>query len=526
MIPENTSFNHYNIHEIQVSLIKPVLLAGLIFGFIGLMASLSRVFEFGWLPVMWIQSLAYLVIVLVFIFRNHLPLKIIFIVIISLFLIVGTTGLFYKGLLSSGIFWYVAVGITAMYILGNRAALIIMAIGLIIMLIIGTLYINGVISYNFDMQQYAKAPSTWILEFFSAVLIFSLIYASTYKLHYSFLASIKDANAKEQNLRHIINSTTDGITLLNNEGYILVANKSFGEMLGVENHKLIGHQITDFVEKDAMWVLQLTQTHLDEIQQTFKIHNIKGEELELEFNSKTIDYQNEDVVLTVVRNLSAEKKLQQDIMKAIIETEERERGNFAKELHDGVGPVLSTTRMYLDLLNEELHGDEQAELMSRLQESFEDALQSLKEISNNISPHVLKNFGLSSAIKNFIDKHNGLLGVQFHFNDNLQERLAENIETSLYRISIELINNTLKYAQANHVIIKLHKNQNNLNYTFTHDGSGFDYVKTIEQKKGMGLYNLVHRVRLIGGEIIIDTAPDKNLNIFITLELPEQNPPL
>jgi PAS domain S-box-containing protein len=468
---------------------------------------------------MGVHITTYMVIIALYLFRNRLPLQLKFMIIISLFLIIGTTGLISKGIMSNGIFWFIAVGITSMYLIGNRAALIIMAIGMAIMLLTGIFYVTGILTYNFDIKAYITSPYTWILEFFSSILIFALIYASTYRLHNSFLLAINDAKNKEQNLRYIINNTTDGITVLNKEGFILIANNSFGKIMGTPHHKLIGHNIEEYAGNHQLWLYQLRSDKYVGKSKFIKIKNQLNEELELEIESRLIHLNEEEVALMVVRNVSAQKKQQRELMAAIIETEERERSYFAKELHDGIGPILSTTRMYLDLLADDIKFETKPELMHRIQESVEEALQSIKEISNNISPHVLKNFGLASAIQNYSDKNLGLLGLSFHLKNNLKTRLPENIETTFYRISIELINNTLKYAKAKNVSIQLDEKTHTFSYFFTHDGTGFDYQKTIALKKGMGLFNLVQRIISIGGEIFIDTAPDKNLEIFITLEL-------
>ena len=94
--------------------------------------------------------------------------------------------------------------------------------------------------------------------------------------------------------------------------------------------------------------------------------------------------------------------------------------------------------------------------------TIDEAINGIKEISNNLSPHILHNFGFVAAIKTFIDKLKGLRKINIKFKYNTDERFDEKIEITLYRILIELINNTFKHADASTVLIKFVNNNNEI----------------------------------------------------------------
>jgi len=97
--------------------------------------------------------------------------------------------------------------------------------------------------------------------------------------------------------------------------------------------------------------------------------------------------------------------------------------------------------------------------------------------------------------------------------------LKESIEISLYRITIELINNTFKYASSKNIFISLLKEKDLVTYTFEHDGKGFNYKETLSKKMGMGLFNIEQRVSVLKGHFNINTSESSNLKLIITFNI-------
>lgn len=202
---------------------------------------------------------------------------------------------------------------------------------------------------------------------------------------------------------------------------------------------------------------------------------------------------------------------------AQVNAEEKERERFANELHDGIGPLQSTLKIYLHDIDTASSRDDQHGSIVKSGEIINKVISCAKEISNNISPHVLRNFGLIQAIKGFIDKLAIKPGIQFYLKSNLETRIADIIETTLYRITNELINNALKHADAKNVKISINISENLINYNYTDDGKGFDFEKLKSKNKGLGLQNIKSRVYAIGGQFHYVSSPNNGVEVSIVL---------
>ena len=209
------------------------------------------------------------------------------------------------------------------------------------------------------------------------------------------------------------------------------------------------------------------------------------------------------------------------ILNAIIETEEKERRRFAKDLHDGLGPLLSTVKMAVSSLSQAEHNSKNAEIIHNTDLVITEAIRSLKEISDNISPHVLDNFGLSSAIKIFASKINATRTINIVFNSNMEnERLEYNTEVILYRVVCELINNTIKHAKAKNLNITLTRHKNHITLIYTDDGVGFDVNHVLGgQNEGMGYSNIMTRIKSIKGSINIESETEKGTKVIILVNI-------
>jgi signal transduction histidine kinase len=215
------------------------------------------------------------------------------------------------------------------------------------------------------------------------------------------------------------------------------------------------------------------------------------------------------------------KHSERRILNAIIRTEERERQRFANELHDGLGPIMSTIKMSLSALSKRDLDEHGKAIADNLENVIDEGITEIKEISNNLSPHILNNFGLASALSAFINKINYAGSIHIDFSSNLaHERFGSNVESVLYRACCELINNTLKHAEAKNIKLKVSKTKDLLVLHYSDDGKGFEYDEVKQSESfGMGYYNIHSRLRSINGQIDIDTAEGKGFTADIYVKL-------
>ncbi len=229
-----------------------------------------------------------------------------------------------------------------------------------------------------------------------------------------------------------------------------------------------------------------------------------------------------ELFYTLSRAEREHRRSERRLMRAIIQTEERERRRFAKDLHDGLGPLLSTARMTLSALLQHERDDHSKQVLESASNVINEAVESIKEISNNLSPHVLTNFGLASAIKNFVFKVSQSKSINISFDTVLTDadRFDSNIETVMYRATCEMINNTIKHANATEVNISLEKIQRTIVIKYDDNGKGFDSEKTVmEPNSGMGLSNIASRMNSINGMFVYNSAPGDGFHAVIKVKI-------
>lgn len=204
------------------------------------------------------------------------------------------------------------------------------------------------------------------------------------------------------------------------------------------------------------------------------------------------------------------------ILNTVLRTEEKERLRFSKDLHDGLGPLLSSAKMSVSALSAG-NGDERSrEILQNASYVIDEAIRSLREISVNLSPHILNDFGLSRAISNFINKL-PRSGMQILFSTNLRgERFDMDIEVILYRVVCELINNSLKHSGATEASISLVRVGSLIRLDYRDNGRGFD---TGESQAGMGIANIHSRVSSLKGECALESRPGHGMKAIIEVPI-------
>jgi signal transduction histidine kinase len=212
-----------------------------------------------------------------------------------------------------------------------------------------------------------------------------------------------------------------------------------------------------------------------------------------------------------------EKKL----LTSVIDAEERERKRFAKDLHDGLGPLLSSIKLSISSLNAQTSENQRQKVIASVDVAVNEAIRSIKEISDNLSPHVLTNFGITKALRNFVNKMQLAGKIKMVLDIQLpDERYSESIEIVIYRVACELITNTYKHSGARNARLELWKENGTLFLNYFDDGKGFNVkrLKEADGSPGMGCYNICSRVESLKGEVVFDEECAKG--IFVSVKVP------
>jgi len=214
------------------------------------------------------------------------------------------------------------------------------------------------------------------------------------------------------------------------------------------------------------------------------------------------------------------KQNEAKILAAIIETEENERQFFAKELHDGLGPLLSSVKMAISASASNTKEEESRKIIFNAEKLINESINSLKEISNKLSPHILNNFGLLKAVKSFVGKLPFSGQPKFNIKSNIEnQRFPYTTEVVMYRIISELIVNSLKHANARNIYVDLFIEGKSLQLKYIDDGIGFDMNKPEYERKGMGYSNIISRIKSLNGTVDFFTKPGEGLRVEVEINV-------
>jgi PAS domain S-box-containing protein len=336
----------------------------------------------------------------------------------------------------------------------------------------------------------------------------------------AILRNISERKVTEQKLilseeknRNIFNSTSDIIFILNIDGKIIDVNKAITNVLGIDIKSAIGKPFEDIVtdeyktelKKRIHLINQVDELSFIEVEAPNKDH----EKMNFEVYSKIIDYENQKAILTVARNIDDRKKLENKLINTVIETEEKERQRLASDLHDEVGPLLSSMKMYINILSSNKDELKSKYIIEQLNLLIEESIHNIREVSAALNPYLLNKYGLKTAIETFFEKSKSLIAVQFVTNIE-NKRFLINIETVYYRVVKELFNNTIKHANATNVEIELNYTESFLILKYSDNGQGFIFEdKVSDKKKNMGLHNIINRIKMINGKFAVNSDKKK-----------------
>lgn len=303
-------------------------------------------------------------------------------------------------------------------------------------------------------------------------------------------------------------------------------------------------------EIDSLNVSDVTN-RLHELDQQYQLANREREILDLQLRNERAEWLSQRnlmymwiaigiIILTVVisymlyRNVLKQKKIvaqqetlhdfeitavnQQhriDLLSAMMTGEEKERGRIGRDLHDGVGSLLSGVRMSLDSLGQQSPPHSPARhTAQQLTKNVDDTIHELRRISHSMMPDLLEKYGLADALDNFCKRlQNPRTKIDYQAI-NVKSSLTPERQTSLYRIAQELVNNTVKHAEASHILVQLQESEGKLSLTVEDNGKGFN-TKRIHSSKHAGLNNIRSRVEYLQGQLDIHSEPNIGTSIIV-----------
>jgi signal transduction histidine kinase len=225
--------------------------------------------------------------------------------------------------------------------------------------------------------------------------------------------------------------------------------------------------------------------------------------------------------MVVIQNITQVKETEVEVLSAMIEGQEKERKKIAREIHDGIGPLLSAIRINLEALKARgnLQMDKKSlDDMDQIILTLDETTQDIRAMSHNLMPPVLIDFGLIPAVNNLCSRIRNSGKVEIELITNLNKRIESENELILYRIVQELVNNSLKHSEASKITVQIMDHGSHILLSVEDNGKGFNLEEVDAHSTGTGLSNIQARIQARQGSIHFDTKP--GMGFIAHIEIP------
>lgn len=400
--------------------------------------------------------------------------------------------------------------------------------------------------YYYNTKQYHTA-----IDYYTRCLEFAIKFNFTSGIGNNFLnISANEAELKKPKLAaaHLDSSAK----------YLDYSAVSVSKQMYFENYaevyKQLGNFNKAFAYKDSVGIIKDSLYQADNIRQIdfrqarFNYEKKQNEVAQLEADKKVqqLSIQQKNILnyiligsavtllilsLLTYRNYRQKRKLQQQRIaeletqqqltatEAVLKGEEQERTRLAKDLHDGLGGMLSGIKYsFQNMKGNLIMTPDNAQAFERSMDMLDSSIKEMRRVAHNMMPEALVKFGLDTALKDFCNDINlsGALQVSYQSIGLENAVIDQTTAITIYRIVQELINNTMKHAAAKSTIVQVTKTNGQLSVTVEDDGKGFD-TSILKQSKGIGWDNIQNRIDFLKGKLDVRSETGKGTSVLIEL---------
>lgn len=334
---------------------------------------------------------------------------------------------------------------------------------------------------------------------------------------------LKSVTISRNYFTNIFNCVSDMVFVLNNKGLIENANKSAENQLKYEGGCLLGKSI-NILQKGKLSYFKLIKNRLEK-NTSDRLHDDvfytkTGDAIPVRMN--LIYFKNEPnkrLILLTATDITFQMKTENLIIRAIIDTQEKERQRLAKDLHDSLTQQLSAIKFHISTTADQTKVPAQKKNLQKSNEALTYAINDMRNICFNLMPRTLHEFGLIRAVREFCKYFLVHREVNFDIQQNSElPDLTPELKIDLYRVIQEFVNNAEKHGKANNIKINFNFSCNRklLKIILSDNGRGFN---TSHIAKGMGLQNVHSRVKSHKGDLIITSSIIKGTQFKINIPL-------
>lgn len=359
------------------------------------------------------------------------------------------------------------------------------------------------------------------------------------------ISEIKENSVKELKSLNYAMENTLLYCRIAPDGSIIHIGEKFAKLLNYtkfSSHKTFSHVLTT-EEKEQLNIDRLiSEKQRSGWQGEINIINKEGQNIWLDLSMVPVTIKKEESELLIICfNITERKKAQREVERLnienstekinqqkiisskIVENQENEQNRIAKEIHDGIGQMLTGLKFSLESINLE-DKEKSAQKIDYLKKLSLDIIKGVRTATFNLMPPELSDHGIVSSLSKLTQELSKLTGkeILFYNKTDFDQRLDSLIEINIYRLTQEAINNAIKYAESSHIIVQLSHSQTLLSVIVDDNGKGFD-ISAVDKKRnsqsGMGLLFMKERVQYINGRVFIKSIPGEGTRITFNIPI-------
>ncbi len=341
---------------------------------------------------------------------------------------------------------------------------------------------------------------------------------------------MKDMKVARQNYEELFTNASDAIWVHNLEGNITLVNKACEKLTGYSVSELIGKNIRDFLNLEALTLARQVKDKLlrgEAIEQRYEQRLIKkdGAEAIMQLATRLIISDGKPQAFqNMARDITEERRLQDNLqfyLRQVLQAQEEERKRLARELHDDASQQILLLTHGLDNIAYKAERYSPQELrneLGKLYELSQHTYHNIKRYAQALRPSILDDLGLMSAIKWLAEEIHQVSGIEIRVKTDIIPTLPPETQLVLFRIVQESLNNIHRHSQASQASITVECQGAEIRMTISDNGKGFELPRQLSEFAGqgkLGLTGMAERVQLIGGELEVNSQEGKGTRIVV-----------
>jgi PAS domain S-box-containing protein len=327
----------------------------------------------------------------------------------------------------------------------------------------------------------------------------------------------------EQNYKELFNHSPLPQWILDIDSFrILRVNKSAVKHYGYSEKQFLEMSVLQILTKEESERIKTDKTSFRITKEPFfskwKQQKKNGEILIAEVTSVRVIYNDAPAVLCIMNDTTEKIKLQNELTSSVIKAQERERAQIGQELHDNVNQILTTVKLYSEMILSKPEVDQG--LLKKSMKYLQECIDEIRALSKRLSAPTLGKISLQDSLLELVHSLNltNKVHIEFRSRDLSSLKASEELHLAIYRIVQEQLNNILKHAQALNVFVQLSYTAGKkcLQLVIKDDGKGFDLKS---KRRGVGLSNIKSRTENMKGKMKIYSSPGKGCKLTVNFSL-------